>query len=248
MAIPPFSAHRFGATFMRRTIKRSRAAWRRTMYAGTLRRRARSRSVASTAARKAAGVAYLRTYSGLLNGSSDKLLDTRRTALHSRVELVLRDETCVERARGGFDNYARVGADVGDVGNGPCGRCDLHTETVGHFITAQRYGCCVQSDGGRRLCGAWSSLPRQRQMDFVRTRRRQLVQSERSIVGDHSTTWRESEPGRDDVFARIRGHADQSIEATANPLEVAGGDMVDNAASAIAEPARLSGSEIPSLI
>jgi hypothetical protein len=37
--------HRFGATFIRRTIKRSRAAWRRTMYAGTLRRRARSRSV-----------------------------------------------------------------------------------------------------------------------------------------------------------------------------------------------------------
>src|SRR6266508_4537984 len=101
MAIPPFRAHRFGATFMRRTVKRSRAAWRRTMYAGTLRRRARSRSVASTAARKAAGVAYSRTCFGLLNGSLDKLSDTCRAALHSRPELVLRDETCVERARSG---------------------------------------------------------------------------------------------------------------------------------------------------
>src|SRR5438093_9535920 len=106
------------------------------MYAGTLRGRACSCGVASTAARKAAGVAYSRTCSGFFNGSSDKLLDTRRAVLHSRAELVLRDETCVERARGGFDNYARVGADVGNVGNGPCGRCDLHTETVGHFISA----------------------------------------------------------------------------------------------------------------
>src|SRR6266571_1123136 len=157
MAIPPFSAHRFGATFMRRTVKRSRAACRRMMYAGTLRRRARSRSVASTAARKAAGVPYSRTCLGLLNGSLDKLSDTCRAALHSRVKLVLRDKTCLKRARGGFDNYARVGADVGDVGDGPCGRCDLHAEAVGHFISAQRYGSRMQLDGRRSLCGAWSA-------------------------------------------------------------------------------------------
>ena len=36
--------------------------------------------------------------------------------------------------------------------------------------------------------------------------------------------------------------------ATANPLEVAGGDMVNKAASAIVEPARLGGSEIARLI
>ena len=141
---------------------------------------------------KGCGVAYSRTCSGLLNGSLGQVAGHASSGPSQPCGARLRDETCVERARSGFDNYARVGADVGDVGNGPCGRCDLHAETVGHFISAQRYGCRVQLDGGRSLCGAWSALPRQRQMDFVRTRRRQLVQSERSIVRDHGTTWRES--------------------------------------------------------
>jgi len=75
-------------------------------------------------------------YAGLLDGSFDKLSNTRRAALHGRVQLGRRDETCSERARGGFDNYAWVGADVGDVGNGPRGGRDLHSETSGHFIPA----------------------------------------------------------------------------------------------------------------
>ncbi len=50
-ANPPLSAHRAGATITRRTINRSSAAWRRSMYAGAPTRRARSRSLASMAAR-----------------------------------------------------------------------------------------------------------------------------------------------------------------------------------------------------
>src|SRR5262245_54224856 len=117
--MPPLSAHRSGATFESRTIKRSRAAWRRMMYTGTPRRRARSRSVASTAARKPAGVAYSRTRPGLLDGSLDKLPNTFRPVPDGRVQLVRRHETRGERSRRCLEDHTRVTANVGHVGNGP---------------------------------------------------------------------------------------------------------------------------------
>ena len=180
--MPPLSAHRSGATFVSRTIRRSRAAWRRMMYAGTASRRARSRNVASTAARKPAGVAYSRTFAGLLNCSFDKLSNTRRAAPHGCAQFVRRHETCGECSRRCFDDHAGISAEVGDVGNGPSGRRDLDAETACDLLSSQRPGCRVQPDGGCRLCGAWSALAREREVDLVRARRRQFVQRERGVV------------------------------------------------------------------
>ena len=77
-----------------------------------------------------------RAYAGLLDGSFDKLSNTHRATLHGRIQLVPRDKSRSESARGCFDDYAGVGADVRDVGNGPSGGRDLHAEAVCHFISA----------------------------------------------------------------------------------------------------------------
>ncbi len=51
--------------------------------------------------------------------------------------------------------------------------------------------------------------------------RPELVQGERRVVGNHCAARGEPEPRGNDVFVRAGGHPDESVEATADPFEVA---------------------------
>ena len=72
---------------------------------------------------------------------------SRRTRTERRCtpvsQLVRRDETRSERACGRLNDHARVSADIGNIGDGPGGRRDLHAETVRELIAVQRNGRLV---------------------------------------------------------------------------------------------------------
>ena len=86
---------------------------------------------------------------GFLDGPFDEPPDAGRAGLHGRPKLARRDETSGECPRGCFDDYTRVDTDVGNVGDGPGGRCDLNAESRRYFIAPQRNGRRVELDAGR---------------------------------------------------------------------------------------------------
>lgn len=134
-----------------------------------------ARSLASTAARKAAGVAYSRTCAGLVNGLLNELMYTSGATLGCRAQLARGYETAGKRARRGIDDDARVGTNIGDVGDRPSRRRDLNAEATGHFISAQWNDCRVQLDEVRGLRGARSVLAGQCEMDLMRPGRSEFV-------------------------------------------------------------------------
>jgi len=88
---------------------------------------------------------------GFLDGPFDEPPDAGRAALHRPPKLARRDETGGECPRGRFDDHAGVDANVGNVGDGPGRRCDLHAESRRHFFAPQRNGRRVELDAGRGL-------------------------------------------------------------------------------------------------
>ena len=84
-------------------------------------------------------------------------------------------------------------------------------------------------------------------MDRIRTSRREVIQRERGVVGHDRAARSESEPRRNDVVVGTGWNTDEAIETTADPFEVAGRDVVQEAASAVAQLARLRSSEVSTL-
>src|SRR3972149_4338799 len=91
-ARPPLSAHRPGVTFIRRTISRSSAACRRTTITGTPTLPARARRRASMAARNAAGLAYGRTGTRLLDSAFNQLAHALGPVLRCPAERLRREQ------------------------------------------------------------------------------------------------------------------------------------------------------------
>jgi hypothetical protein len=152
-----------------------------------------------------------------------------------------------ERPRGRFDDHTGVDTDVGNVGDGPSGRCDLHAESRRYFFAPQRNGRRVELEAGRGRGVPRPVLTGQREVKRVRVRRREVIKRERGVVGHDRVVRSEPEPRRNDFVVRTGWHADKAVEATADPFKVAGRDMVQEAASAVAQLARLCRGEVATL-
>lgn len=123
----------------------------------------------------------------------------------------------------------------------------MQSEASGDFVPAQWNGRRVQCRAGPRIACSRTLFPRQREMDLVRTRGSEIVQSKGGIVGGYGASWSELEPRGDDVLVWIGGHADEPVEAATDTLEVPGTDVMRQAAGAVAEGTRLRGREVACL-
>src|SRR5437588_11792349 len=247
-ARPPLSAHRPGATVVRRAMRRSSAACRRTAMTGALTACAYARRRVSIAARNAAGLAYSRMAAGLVNRPRDQPPHALGAIPGGPPQLVGRDEPVLHGATHGFEDDAGIGARVGGINDGAGRRADADPEPGHDFARAKR------PRGGVDLHSRPARLPlgrpvgaRDGEVNLARPDRREIVQCQRRFVRHDGAGRARLEPGRDDVLMGLSGKLDESIESATLALEVLGPDMVPECPTIVADGVRLGRGEVSTL-